>query len=73
MLIVRCIEPSTIGGEGDVIVFNYINHTETDIPIVHRVTRVYIDNETDDYWFSTKGDNPISNNGFIIPLIFCSN
>ena len=65
MLIVKGVEHSIIK-VGDVIVFNYINHTEENIPIVHRVTRVYQDNETGDYWFSTKGDNPNSNNGFVI-------
>lgn len=65
MLIVRGVDPSEIK-VGDVIVFNYINNTEENIPIVHRVTRVYQDNETGDYWFSTKGDNPNSNNGFVI-------
>ncbi len=66
MLIVRGVEPSEIK-VGDVIIFNYINQTEENIPIVHRVTRVYQDNETGDYWFSTKGDNPNTNNGFVIP------
>jgi len=66
MLIVQGVEPSAIE-VGDVIIFNYINYTEEDIPIVHRVTRVYQDNVTGDYWFSTKGDNPNSNNGFAIP------
>ena len=72
MLIVQGAEPSTIK-VGDVIVFNYINHTVEDIPIVHRVTRVYQDNETGDYWFSTKGDNPYSNNGFAIPEVYYGN
>ncbi|MHA1462865.1 MAG: hypothetical protein ACTSQ0_07340, partial [Candidatus Heimdallarchaeota archaeon] len=64
MLIVRGVDPSTIK-VGDSIVFNYINHTEdVDVPIVHRVTRVYRDG-TGDYWFTTKGDNYITNDEFI--------
>ncbi|MHA1556348.1 MAG: signal peptidase I [Candidatus Heimdallarchaeota archaeon] len=64
MLIVRGVDPSTIK-VGDSIVFNYINHTEdVDVPIVHRVTRVYQDG-TGDYWFTTKGDNYITNDEFI--------
>ncbi len=67
MLIVRGVDSSEIK-VGDVIVFNYINHTEENIPIVHRVTRVYQDNKTGDFWFSTKGDNPNSNNVFVIEI-----
>ncbi len=64
MLIVRGVDPSTIK-VGDAIVFNYVNHTEdVDVPIVHRVTRVYQD-ATGDYWFTTKGDNWETNQAFI--------
>lgn len=64
MLIVRGVDPSEIK-VGDTIVFNYINHTEdADVPIVHRVTRVYQDS-TGDYWFTTKGDNYTTNDEFI--------
>jgi signal peptidase len=64
MLIVRGVDPSEIR-VGDTIVFNYINHTQdVDIPIVHRVTRVYLD-ASGDYWFTTKGDNYETNDEFI--------
>ena len=66
MLVVRGVDPSEIE-VGDVIVFNYIDHVEDeDVPIVHRVTRVYEDSNGE-LWFSTKGDNYITNNGFVIP------
>lgn len=65
MLIVRGVDPSEII-VGDTIVFKYINHTEgVDIPIVHRVNRIYVNESTGDYWFTTKGDNPDSNAIFI--------
>ncbi|NHJ05470.1 MAG: signal peptidase I [Candidatus Heimdallarchaeota archaeon] len=64
MLIVRGVDPSEIR-TGDVIVFKYVNHTENDIPIVHRVNRVYLNESTGDYWFTTKGDNPSSNDVFL--------
>ena len=64
MLIVRGVDPSEIQ-VGDTIVFNYVNHTNEDIPIVHRVTRVYLNATTGDYWFTTKGDNPSTNDDFI--------
>ena len=64
MLIVRGVDPSEIK-VGDTIVFNYINHTQdVDIPIVHRVNRVYQDTNGD-YWFTTKGDNYVTNDEFI--------
>ncbi|NHJ83920.1 MAG: signal peptidase I, partial [Asgard group archaeon] len=70
MLIVKGVDPSEIK-VGDVIVFyrvNASNPTELDLvnePIVHRVNRVYIDNATGDYWFTTKGDNPDTNDDYI--------
>ncbi|NHJ86341.1 MAG: signal peptidase I [Asgard group archaeon] len=72
MLIVKGIDPSKIQ-IGDVIVFYQINATTYEnilddpeyVPIVHRVNRIYIDNETGEYWFTTKGDNPDSNDTFI--------
>ena len=64
MLIVKGVDPSEIR-TGDVIVFNYVNHTENDIPIVHRVNRVYYNESTGEYWFSTKGDNPDTNDMFL--------
>lgn len=65
MLIIRGVAPSKLV-VGDVIVYKRINHTDTDIPIVHRITNIIIDNATGDYWFTTKGDNPASNELFII-------
>ncbi|MHA1213299.1 MAG: hypothetical protein ACTSSH_12690, partial [Candidatus Heimdallarchaeota archaeon] len=70
MLIVRGVDPSEIG-LGDTIVFYRVNvsdPTELDLinePIVHRVNRIYYDNATDTYWFTTKGDNPDSNDDFL--------
>ncbi|MFW9923114.1 MAG: signal peptidase I [Candidatus Thorarchaeota archaeon] len=65
MLIVKGVDPSEIK-VGDVIVFKLINHTDgVDIPIVHRVVRVYQNTTTGDYWFSTKGDNPDTNAAFV--------
>ena len=64
MLIVKGVDPSEIK-TGDVIVFKYVNHTENDIPIVHRVNRVYLNETTGEYWFSTKGDNPDTNDMFL--------
>ncbi|HUT80961.1 MAG TPA: signal peptidase I [Candidatus Bathyarchaeia archaeon] len=70
MLIVRGVDPSEIK-VGDVIVFyriNASNPTELDYvrePIVHRVNRVYYDNVTDEYWFTTKGDNPDTNDDYV--------
>jgi len=64
MLIIQGVPPSKLV-VGDVIVFNRINHSDTDIPIVHRITNIIIDNVTGDYWFTTKGDNPDSNELFI--------
>jgi len=64
MLIIRGVPASELV-VGDVIVFKLVNHTEgTDIPIVHRITAIIIDNVTGDYWFTTKGDNPNSNENF---------
>ena len=65
MLIIRGVPASKLI-VGDVIVFLRVNHTDgTDIPIVHRITNIIIDNVTGDYWFTTKGDNPNSNELFI--------
>lgn len=70
MLIVRGVDPSTIK-VGDTIVFYRVLTTNTSQldyerePIVHRVNRVYQDNVTGDYWFTTKGDNPITNDDFV--------
>ncbi len=70
MLIVRGVNPSTIK-VGDTIVFYRVltsNTSQLDYenePIVHRVNRVYQDNVTGDYWFTTKGDNPARNDAFI--------
>jgi signal peptidase I len=70
MLIVRGVDPSTIK-VGDTIVFYRVlvaNTSQLDYerePIVHRVNRVYLDNVTGDYWFTTKGDNPATNDDFV--------
>ena len=70
MLIVRGVDPSTIK-VGDTIVFYRVlasNTSQLDYerePIVHRVNRVYQDNVTGDFWFTTKGDNPITNDDFV--------
>jgi len=70
MLIVRGVDPSTIK-VGDTIVFYRVlvaNTSQIDYvrePIVHRVNRVYQDNVTGDYWFTTKGDNPATNDDFV--------
>jgi len=70
MLIVRGVDPSTIK-VGDTIVFYRVlasNTSQLDYdrePIVHRVNRVYQDNVTGDYWFTTKGDNPATNDDFV--------
>ncbi|NHJ32493.1 MAG: hypothetical protein FK732_06495 [Asgard group archaeon] len=70
MLIVRGVDPSTIK-VGDTIVFYRVLTTNTSQldydrePIVHRVNRVYLDNVTGDYWFTTKGDNPDTNDDFV--------
>ncbi|MHA1628941.1 MAG: signal peptidase I [Candidatus Heimdallarchaeota archaeon] len=70
MLIVRGVAPSEIKA-GDTIVFyrqNLTDPTELDYesePIVHRVNRVYQDNVTGEYWFTTKGDNPDTNDEFV--------
>jgi signal peptidase I len=64
MLIIRGVPTDSLV-IGDVIVYNRINHTEEDIPIVHRIVNIIIDNVTGDRWFTTKGDNPNSNELFI--------
>ncbi|MBN1329797.1 MAG: signal peptidase I [Candidatus Heimdallarchaeota archaeon] len=70
MLIVKGVNPSEIR-VGDVIVFyriNASNPSQLDYvrePIVHRVNRVYLDNITGEYWFTTKGDNPDTNDEYI--------
>lgn len=70
MLIVRGVDPSIIK-VGDTIVFYRVlasNTSQLDYdrePIVHRVNRVYQDNVTGDYWFTTKGDNPATNDDFV--------
>ncbi|NHJ85206.1 MAG: signal peptidase I [Asgard group archaeon] len=72
MLVVRGVDPSEIK-VGDVIVFYQYNTTTGENivddplyePIVHRVNRIYIDNVTGEYWFTTKGDNPLHNDAFI--------
>ncbi|MBD3191536.1 MAG: signal peptidase I [Candidatus Heimdallarchaeota archaeon] len=61
MLFVRGVPPSEIK-VGDVIVFE---PTTEDIPIVHRVTAIYYNETTGEYWFTTKGDN---NQSFIIGM-----
>jgi len=71
MLVVRGVAPSEIKA-GDTIVFyrqNLTDPTKLDYesePIVHRVNRVYQDNVTGDYWFTTKGDNPETNDEYVI-------
>jgi len=65
MLIIRGVPPADLV-VGDVIVYKRVNHTETDIPIVHRITNIIIDNATGDRYFTTKGDNPNSNELFIV-------
>ncbi|HUT82792.1 MAG TPA: signal peptidase I [Candidatus Bathyarchaeia archaeon] len=72
MLIVKGIDPSKIK-IGDCIVFYQINASTQEniiddpnyVPIVHRVNRIYQDNETGEYWFTTKGDNPNTNDLYI--------
>ncbi|MEA2070554.1 MAG: signal peptidase I [Asgard group archaeon] len=70
MLIIRGVNPSKIK-QGDTIVFYRLqgtNLTAIDydaIPIVHRVNRVYKNNTTGEYWFTTKGDNPETNDNFL--------
>ena len=62
LLIVRGVDPSQIK-VGDTIVFYRLKLTNTseidyvNEPIVHRVNRIYYDNITGEYWFTTKGDN----------------
>ncbi len=70
MLIVRGVDPSEIK-VGDTIVFYRVKASNTSQldydrePIVHRVNRVYQDNVTGDFWFTTKGDNPTTNDDFV--------
>ena len=71
MLIVRGVDPSEIK-VGDTIVFyrhQLANESLIDYdrePIVHRVNNVYKDNATGEYWFTTKGDNYVTNGNFVI-------
>lgn len=62
MLFVRGVSPSSIK-VGDVIVFE--STTENGIPIVHRVTAIFYNETTGEYWFTTKGDN---NQSFVIGM-----
>ena len=68
MLIIRGVPPADLV-IGDVIVYKRINHTETDIPRVLWSTDVIIHNATGDRYFTTKGDNPNSNELFIVDPI----
>jgi signal peptidase I len=70
MLVVKGVDPSEIK-IGDTIVFYRVNASNTsqidyvDEPIVHRVNAIYYNSTEDVYWFTTKGDNPDSNDNFI--------
>jgi signal peptidase I len=70
MLVVRGMEPSEIK-VGDVIVFYRVLITNTSLldydrePIVHRVNAIYYNSSADVFWFTTKGDNPVTNDDYI--------
>ncbi|NHJ49741.1 MAG: signal peptidase I [Asgard group archaeon] len=73
MLIVRGVEPSEIE-VGDVIVFYRVLVINTSMldydrePIVHRVNHIYYNVTDEVYWFTTKGDNPGSNDDFVTSI-----
>lgn len=70
MLVVKGVEPSEIK-VGDTIVFYRVNVSDSSQldyerePIVHRVNTIYYNSTSDVYWFTTKGDNPASNDNYI--------
>ncbi|MGC9781495.1 MAG: signal peptidase I [Candidatus Heimdallarchaeota archaeon] len=70
MLVVRGVDPSEIK-VGDVIVFYRILRTNSSAidyvnePIVHRVNRIYFNSTSGEYWFTTKGDNPQTNDRYV--------